>query len=311
MYRTYFLALGMLVLIALGAAASTYVVRDSQRGDGQSTKGTFSSSQTDYQFGNLFASDVTPAATTGTSNHNTVEEVTLDEILRNWEARSESGLVSYSEPSKQVPQLSDISSEQKGIHDIFADLLGPRLTDSLKGSGDTSFTNDIAIWTGTYTTSSPVVIVDEQSEVQRELHTYGNELGALLTAFTTTQGDQVALLDAFLKNRTETAALRALTNAYTELSDEIASIEPPQVAQSTHTRLSDAYAEVGTLLWNLTTAQDDSELVAQILTYNKASEAVAKQHIALVNLFSAYDVTFDPGEAGSVFVFPAQNMGTR
>lgn len=304
MYRTYIFALGILALIALGMTTLAYVMHnDLPQKATTGSAGTFSGAQTNNQLENLFWSNEGAA---GTTTSNLQEEIVLTEILQSWEARSGSNVHEYPSPNTSSPSVTGTTVQQKGIKDIFNELLGIRITDSLKGDVASSPMDESFIWTGGYSNSNAPVIIEQQSAAQVALRAYGNELGSLLTTFNTNQGDQVALLDVFFEDRSKTVGLRALTNAYIELSAEIAAINAPAAARMTHERLSAAYKEVGTLLWELTTAQNDTELVDRILIYNKSSEAVVKQHIALVTLFKAYGITFDAGDPGRVFVFPSQ-----
>jgi hypothetical protein len=235
----------------------------------------------------------------------------LQSIIRAWEARpgsSDARAVRATLP--QTAQKTPEQTEREEIQNIFNSLIGTNITDKLAQTRTPYDAVEDTIWFGGYT-SPPSTVTEEpgETETQQALRSYGNALGSVLSAFNLAQGDQVALLDAFMQDRTNTAALKKLTDGYIRLSADIATIAKPAQVTSISNGLVASYKAVGELLWNLTLAKNDEELVERMLVYNASSKNVAQYHIALITLFKANGVKFESYEPGSMFSFspPAQN----
>jgi len=199
--------------------------------------------------------------------------------------------------------------EREEITSLFKDLIGEKVTDKFSQSGNSSVQENTEIWLGGYNGSSTYEQPSNESEAQAALHQYGNELGALLKSFNLSQGDQPNVLDKFIKDRANTTGLKRLTDGYIKLSADIAHITAPASLATIHSSLVSSYASVGELLWDLTSATNDEELMQKMLTYNESSNEVAKQQIAFITLLKAYDVTFKSHEAGSIFMFSPSASG--
>ena len=306
--------LGTLVLL-IGAIAlvfgSFYV---STRQPTQSTStGTYASFSGPVNVFDIFKRDTTNAPTVIQQQNETPSEQiqAIQSIIDAWDSRVGSSQARAAQANiTELEKAAAKETERQEIADIFNDLIGDtKFTDKLaqqsgynSGSGGTNVADE-DIWLGGYSGSGTTVTQTQMTPTQEALHTYGNELGATLTTFNTVQGDQVGLLENFVEDRAQTASLKQLTDAYTQLSSDIDAIDAPAMVASTHQKLVTSYRQVGELLWDTAGAQDDEEFVQRILAYNKASEEVAKGHVALVTLFKAYGVEFKDGEPGSIFVF--------
>jgi len=250
--------------------------------------------------------------TTPTSAPETPEETdreALQELARAWDERrillEKQHLPQNTVPSAPTPV------EPK---DIFATLLGPKITDALKAPAQPdfktpSFDGESALW-GESATGAPYTPVIPQTEktyaIQDELKAYANTLAQALNTFISAEGDQSALLSAYIEARTDTVAqarLRGLTNAYQNLAEKLSTIEAPLPLAQNHQNLSTGYERIGTYLWDITTAQTDGELYNKLIAYNAVAEDVARYHIVVITSLKAYGVTFAPGEPGNAFVF--------
>jgi hypothetical protein len=243
---------------------------------------------------------------------NEEEQATLiAQLIRNWEvsgngSNAQTGSIQGQTNSEVIAR----EVERQEIRELFNDLIGTKITDSFKVSdgepyaGPTGSTQNDAVWLGGYTdTQASVSLEPETTALQTELHDYGNAVGSHLQQFIRAQGDQAALLERFLQDRTNTDELETLTNAYVALSAKLSEVTAPNILQSTHAGLVYSYAQVGEYLWRLADAKDDSDLLQKMLAYNKISEAVAKHHVTLVTTFNAHGVEFKSSEPGSIFSF--------
>lgn len=305
------LILFVAVLVVAGVLRVESLQRTPQRDTTRGTYTTFTAPP------NIFASLTRTETRTAHTASSTNDEVAvaqqreaLQRIIREWEARPGS---SDARTARATIQTADTRTpeqrERDEVRDVFNELIGTKITDSFVRANPTDAPDNGVLWWGAYTDTRGTIPTTQETPTQRALHAYGNELGSLLSTFNITQGDQVALLESFLKNRTDTERLKNLTDGYVQLSSDISRISAPEQVRTIHARLVTSYKAVGELLWNLTTAASDEELLDRMLTYNKASEAVAKQHVALVTLFKAHGVVFQDGEPGSIFSFDPSAVG--
>ncbi len=232
---------------------------------------------------------------------------TIQNILRSWEERAPTGGSAVPNPNISAVGQEIITqssqAEQTEILALFKSLIGSNTTNS---STQTNYINSLdtnSIWLGGYSNTQTVVQQEVETKEQLALRAYGNELGSSLTSFNISNGNQTDLLDSFLKNRGDTKNLERLTDNYIQLSKDIEKILAPAQLETIHPNLVSSYASVGTLLWELTLAENDQELMNKMLTYNKASEEVAKSHVALITLFKAYGIVFKSYEGGGIFSF--------
>lgn len=234
----------------------------------------------------------------------------LQELARAWNERRV--LLEKQHLPQNIAPSAPAPVEPK---DIFASLLGPKITDALNAPSQlprqntVSFDGESALW-GEGTAGAQYAPVIPQAEktyaIQDELKVYANTLAQALNTFISAEGDQSALLSAYLEARTDTVAqarLRGLTNAYQNLAEKLATIEAPLPLAQNHQNLSTGYERIGTYLWDITTAQTDGELYNKLIAYNAVAEDVARYHIVVITSLKAYGVTFAPGEPGNAFVF--------
>jgi len=234
----------------------------------------------------------------------------LQNIIQTWETRAGSSDARNARAALAiVEQKTPEQIEKEEITTLFNDLIGTKITDKLAQPSGSGVNGGDTIWLGGYSDAQVGTQTETSSAVQAALHKYGNDLGALLKSFGLAQGDQADTLDKFIKNRTNTTGLKKLTDDYLQLSSDINGLSAPAQLTSVHSGLVSSYASVGELLWNLSSANDDTELLDLMLTYNKSSEEVAKHHVTLVTLLKAHGVTFKSHEPGNIFTFspPTRN----
>lgn len=240
------------------------------------------------------------------------QHIAIENIIRAWETRPGSSDArearTHTQTAEHSVQKTAEQIERDEITALFNDLIGTRITDKLTQTNTTGASND-DIWLGGYNDTQASQETSTISQTQHTLRTYGNELAAILKSFNLTHGDQPNMLEAFLKNRSNTTALKRLTDGYIQLSSDISQLQAPAQLTKVHDGLVASYTSVGELLWNITLADNDEELVERMLIYNTSSEEVAKNHITLITLFKAHGVIFESHEPGHIFMFspPTQN----
>lgn len=170
-------------------------------------------------------------------------------------------------------------------------------------------TPDALLWNGIYSATTPVPTnTQAPSATQKALHTYGNQLGAVLKTFTTAQGDQIQLLKDFIANRKDTAPLKRLTTAYSTLAHTVGTLSAPSQLEATNSALSAGYKLISTRLWDITDAQTDKAFIQRLSTYNKAAAIVAEQQIKIINTFKEYNISFKSSEPGTLFMFSGSTL---
>lgn len=142
---------------------------------------------------------------------------------------------------------------------------------------------------------------------QNELYYYGNEVGDAIISFENQHPDQPAVLKNHFEqpdNPNTIAAMKTLGEDMADLGDTLSGMElVPSQAKVAHEALADAYRDIGTKLAAVPDAKGSDALYTAIETYNSAAEQFVKRFVSLALIFQAYDVTFSPGDGGSVFVF--------
>lgn len=139
-----------------------------------------------------------------------------------------------------------------------------------------------------------------------ELREYGNTLAKKLTTFRIIQGDQLATLDAFIKNSTSSAnqgQITKLAQAYNGLSEDIANIEVPVNINNINNAIAESLAEMSEQLHMLSTAREETDIYNKALQYNKTSVKLAKSTLELIDAFKFAGVKFKIHEPGSIFMF--------
>ncbi|PCI29807.1 hypothetical protein COB52_02150 [Candidatus Kaiserbacteria bacterium] len=165
------------------------------------------------------------------------------------------------------------------------------------------------IWLGEYSNSnSSYDNVDVLTPKQEDLHVYGNSLGGILNNFTLSNSGQPEMLSAFFEDRSKTTKLKNLSDNYLSLSKDVAKIKTTEPTSAINSRLMSSYQSVGELLWALSFAENDEELLESLLTYNKSSEEVVKAQLLLISLFGANGVVFENHEPGAMFSFKPSSL---
>ncbi|MAZ67273.1 hypothetical protein CL652_00690 [bacterium] len=240
-----------------------------------------------------------------------LQQSALQNIITLWEMRPGSSGARTARAATQALILKDSKQkENEEIKTIFDELIGVKITESFSQSESPETTAEDTIWLGNYIGGQGIVGEAPSSQAQEKLRAYGNDLGASLTAFNLAQGDQTNPLDRFVQDRTNTAGLKKLADGYVQLSKDIANISEPKQVAAIHSGLVASYKSVGELLRNLSTAENDEELLERMLLYNASAEEVAKYHVALITLFKANDIAFKSYESGSIFSFSPQNSNS-
>jgi len=165
------------------------------------------------------------------------------------------------------------------------------------------------IWLGGYSNdNSSYDNVAVLTPKQEALHVYGNTLGGILNNFTLSNSGQTEMLSEFFEDRSNTVRLKNLSDNYLSLSKNVAKIEATEQTSSINSKLASSYQSVGELLWALSFAKNDEELLESLLTYNKSSEDVVKAQLLLISLFGANGVVFENHEPGAMFSFKPSSL---
>lgn len=173
---------------------------------------------------------------------------------------------------------------------------------------------------------------------QKALFEYGNALGSVITGFENTHRDVVQTLKAFFDSRIDpakaagipeiadayaqltaggartvpvsgadaAAGLRKVADAYAQLSATVANMKnvPPE-AEMLNAGLANVYAGAAQGLVRLSNTDGETQLIEAIDAYNANADGFIKNYVALVQLFSAYEVKFAASDPGAVFSFSA------
>ncbi len=139
-----------------------------------------------------------------------------------------------------------------------------------------------------------------------ELHEYGNELAKKLTTFRIAQGDQLALFNNFFKDSTEPTVQEKvikLGSAYNALAIEIETLNAPESAGGADIAIVNALKSISQKIKTLATAQGDTEIYNESLSYNESSAELAKAMLVLIDSFTSNGVRYKSYEPGSIFMF--------
>jgi hypothetical protein len=151
-----------------------------------------------------------------------------------------------------------------------------------------------------------------RTSLQNQLYMYGNDVGDTITSFENSHPDQPAILKNQMEQRDDpaaAAALRGLGDDLAHVGETLAAMDlVPTQARSAHAGLAAAYTDIGTKLAAVADAKGDDATYAAIVSYDKAADDFAKKYVALAQVFQAYDITFSPGDGGSLFVFPSGGL---
>ncbi|MDP3965810.1 MAG: hypothetical protein Q8Q13_03365 [bacterium] len=177
---------------------------------------------------------------------------------------------------------------------------------------------------------------DSRRPEQKALFEYGNALGSVITGFENAHTDVVQILKTFFDSRVDPAKaagipeiaeayaqltagsartvpvsgaeaaanLRKIADAYAQLSATVANMNnvPPE-AEMLNAGLANVYAGAAQGLVRLSKTENETQLLDAVNAYNVNADEFIKNYVALVQLFSAYEVKFSGNDAGSVFSF--------
>jgi hypothetical protein len=144
--------------------------------------------------------------------------------------------------------------------------------------------------------------------VENAIHVYGNEVGEIIQTAVRGMGDQNALVQSFIKDRTKKPNVLNLAKKYEVLSSSVADARHPKEFANLASSLAAGYSEVARGLRTLSEAEGDTDVYAKMLTYNTNVETFASAFIPYASLFGALGVTFSPDEPGGMFT-PAVSRG--
>jgi hypothetical protein len=146
-----------------------------------------------------------------------------------------------------------------------------------------------------------------RTSIQEDLHTYGNAAGAPIVQYFDVYEEQATIIDAWLKDRSNTSKkdrFTSLCNGLRAISTGLAAVQQvPEAVRAPHTALIQHYKAVGDSLCTLQGATDDTTLYEGMVAYNAAADTLARSYQQLVSVFQVAEVKFSNGEAGSVFQF--------
>lgn len=237
----------------------------------------------------------------------------LGTLLNSWQNKIEHA----TSAQISIPVTSSTSSQQKYTKNSTTNLpLGDILkrmneqfrdaiSSSTEQSQNPSITDD-EIYSLVYYKSSVDLNQKSDSLGNAAIRQYGNELAKKLTTFRIQQGDQLIILDNFIKNSGSTIAqdkIEKLANAYKKLAKDITQTEIPKSVKNINTAIATSLTEMSTELWAMSTKKTDTDILAQANEYNKTSAGLAKNMLRLIDTFMFADVKFKSNEPGAIFMF--------
>ena len=173
------------------------------------------------------------------------------------------------------------------------------------GTGTGSVNAYSFIPTGLIATSSAVGA--KRSPLQQSLFDWGNDAGSSIQSFEAQNRTITQVLKDHAEDRHDPlkiAALKKLGDSMQELGGSFSRMDAvPSAARGVNDKLAAAYSAAGGGLAMVANTATDKGFIEAVIAYNGNAEAVMRAFIAISALFSANGVKFDPGDAGSVFLF--------
>ncbi len=224
-------------------------------------------------------------------------------------AQVQSGPPFYYNPVPSVetgPDVSGTGADQFDFDAFLASLTGPNSAGTTTTSDADRQLQDAYSFIpgGLISTSTPRKTLTAS---QQALFAYGNQAGESIQAFETNNRNMTQVM----KNQREDPANPAKVKAFNDLGDAmtqvgldleaIASV-PPQMTEANEA-LAKAYQEMGAKFLLVAKAQRSEDRIQAMLAYNATVDAWIKKYVAVVSIFSISDVSFGPGDSGSVFMF--------
>lgn len=205
----------------------------------------------------------------------------------------------------QYPQDQNTPSEEDtfDIAALFKSFSDASILSQFNTATDNTTQNDSDIlWGGFYNETATQAVLNVSSELEGALHAYGNEVAGAIDSFIETQGDQVAIVNAFVNDVTNTDGVIALAESYDQLAEHIAALSAPSPVQNSNTRLAGAYKNVSIYMRALT-ENPESDLANKLLAYNTQVEEVVVEFITIADILGAYGVVYQDSEPGAMFQF--------
>ncbi len=238
------------------------------------------------------------------------KEKKLKNILHSWEDNVEtptSAVISVATTSSKSEPTQETQKVSTGLSNIL-ERMNKSWRDSLLVSETTNTISDQDVYDLAYYNSTVELGTNKQgtSSSASELHKYGNELAEKLTTFRIVQGDQLSLLDAFIKNSSNPSTqnkVNSLAAEYENLAEDLNTLNTPQSVQSINSALSNSLSKMSSQLEILAEKKTGSDIYKHTLAYNKTSAELAKNTLRLIDAFIFAGVKFESHEPGSIFMF--------
>lgn len=142
---------------------------------------------------------------------------------------------------------------------------------------------------------------------QEVLHSYGNEVGTLVQGFEASHTNSIPTLKDHAEDRGNADKAKLVNNLGYDIAafgrDLSQMQNVPPAAAAAHSALATTYRLVGTNLTKIAETKTDEQFLDAINTYNASVESLSKRFFVLVSIFTANNVNFTSGEAGSIFMF--------
>jgi hypothetical protein len=147
----------------------------------------------------------------------------------------------------------------------------------------------------------------KRTKLQQSLYDYGNDAGALISAFEQGHPNSTQVLTDQAQDRgsaEKAAAVEALGADLSALGDQLLALENvPSTVSDANASLAASYHDIGKKLALIPQAQSDADFLAAVNAYNDAVGTFVQRYVALAQLFVSYSVTFSSDDSGSVFTF--------
>lgn len=147
-----------------------------------------------------------------------------------------------------------------------------------------------------------------RTPAQQALYTYGNGAGFVILSFENAHTDMVDDLKNWFENR-KSGGYKASVE---QIADDMAAAgtalsalsDVPPAAASANQRLAESLQAAADKLKAVTAATGDSGIADAMKTYNTSAEEFTRSYIALADIFTLNEVTFNQSDSGSAFSMP-------
>ena len=224
-----------------------------------------------------------------------------------------SAITQNSAPYTYIPLaiFNDTSTAGENSYDLNAFISKLTQGTSLGTSVQSSSANTEDAITDAYsfTPIGPISTTEQnkRSSAQESIYQYGNTIGSYIQSFEEQYPEPASILIDQADDRAnpqKAAAVENLAKAIESVGHTMLTIaEAPQGFSEAHVALAQSYIEVGKNLALIPKAMSDDDFLKAIEVYNASADTFVKNYITLATLLSIYEVTFNAGDAGSVFLF--------